>query len=341
VERIKVLESFPEPRSTTNPYIHLLAAALRSTPSIELQTFSWRTALRGDFDVFHLHWSDPLLAGRTPVSRLGKRIAMALFLTRLRTRRTPVVRTRHNVKPHEGSLVAMWVERRFDRLTTASIVLNDASAAIPPATVIRHGHYRDWFEPYARTDRVPGRLAFVGLIRPYKGVEGLIEAYGELAASHPDVSLSISGRPRTEKLGAAIASAVEDLPGVDVSLEYVDDATFVRAVTASSLVVLPYRSMENSGAALAALSLDRPVLVPRNPVTEALREEVGGEWVQLFDGDLTARDLDAALTSAALVQGSPEFIDRDWGDVGDRHHRVFTAARTQLPQRQGMRKDTA
>lgn len=340
MERIRVLESFPEPRTTSNPYIHLLAAALRSTPDLDLRTFSWHAALRGDYDVFHLHWPDPLLAGRTPLSRLGKRAAAVALLLTLRTRRIPVVRTRHNAKPHEGSGMALWLERQFDRLTTASILLNDASASEPTTTVIRHGHYRDWFAPFPRTDRVVGRLAFVGLIRPYKGVESLIEAYRQLADRRSDVSLTISGKPRTPELGAAIIAAAADTPRVEFALEYIGEAEFVAAVTASTLVVLPYRAMENSGAALAALSLDRPVLVPRNAVTEALHDEVGEGWVHLFDGELTAHDLDTALTLAERVQGLPCFTGREWHEAGTQHHRVFTAARAGATRTWRNRKDT-
>ncbi len=62
-------------------------------------------------------------------------------------------------------------------------------------------------------------------------------------------------------------------------------------------MVLPYREMHNSGAALTALSLNRPVLVPDNEVNRELAEEVGPGWVFRYDGELTGRHLLDALAA--------------------------------------------
>lgn len=324
MDQVKVLESFASPRPTSNPYIHQLAAALRAEPGLDLRTFSWREALRGDYEVFHLHWPDTLVTASSPVSRLGKRFAVALLLARLRFRGIPVVRTRHNSRPHEGSRLSMKLERRFARLTVASILLNDATTA--GGIVIRHGDYRDWYAPYPRAERVADRIAFVGLIRPYKGVEELIAAFRELVTARPGASLTVSGKPRTTELARGIEGLSAGEPSIALTLDYVDDAAFVAAVTAASLVVLPYRTMENSGVALAALSLDRPILVPRSAATEALRDEVGPEWVLLYEGDLSAATLDTALDAAQRATGRPEFEGRDWADAGARHREVLASA---------------
>ena len=50
--------------------------------------------------------------------------------------------------------------------------------------------------------------------------------------------------------------------------------------------MLPYRHMHNSGAALTALSLDRPVLVPETDVNRDLARETGPGWVVTFAGEL-------------------------------------------------------
>ena len=91
--------------------------------------------------------------------------------------------------------------------------------------------------------------------------------------------------------------------------------------------MLPYRHMHNSGAALAALSLSRPVLVPRNEVNTDLAAEVGDGWVYQYDDDLDADDLrrfDDAL--AASRAPSPDLGARDWGTVGEQHARAYRDA---------------
>lgn len=93
-------------------------------------------------------------------------------------------------------------------------------------------------------------------------------------------------------------------------------------------MVLPYAEMHNSGAALMALSMRRPVLTPDNAATRSLAQEVGPGWVYRFAGDLTAADVLAAITdrrgrSAGIV---PDLTQRSWCDAGRRHAEVYRAA---------------
>ena len=96
-------------------------------------------------------------------------------------------------------------------------------------------------------------------------------------------------------------------------------------VTSSRLVCLAYDQMHNSAAALAALSLDRAVLVPANDVTRSLADEVGEDWVRLLEGPLTAQALQEAL-SAAPTTGHPDLQQRSWAEVGEQHAAVYRAA---------------
>jgi beta-1,4-mannosyltransferase len=102
----------------------------------------------------------------------------------------------------------------------------------------------------------------------------------------------------------------------------------VEVVTSAQLVVLPYREMHNSGTALTALSLDRPVLVPDNEVTRRLAHEVGDAWVHHFRGDLDARDIETALDEAAALGDSdrPDLSLREWDRAGADHVRAYRRA---------------
>ncbi len=60
-ERLRVLQSFKEPGPYTNPYVVMLREALTATPGLEVLTFSWRTALLGRYDVFHVHWPETII----------------------------------------------------------------------------------------------------------------------------------------------------------------------------------------------------------------------------------------------------------------------------------------
>jgi hypothetical protein len=101
----------------------------------------------------------------------------------------------------------------------------------------------------------------------------------------------------------------------------------VELATSSELIVLAYRFMHNSGSVLAALSMGRPVLVPRNQANEALAREVGAEWVHMYDGDdLDAETLVSSWQAASALAGTPDLSRREWADAGRAHRDAFRAA---------------
>lgn len=328
MKRIRVLESFPEPRPTTNPYLVQLVRSLDSSERLIVRRFSWKEALTGDYDVLHLHWPDALLAGRNRLSRFLKLLAVVVLMIRLSIRRTPIVRTVHNARPHESTLRARWVERLAGRRTRVRIHLNDTEARLAGDIVIPHGDYRAWYSQLPRESVRDDTISYVGLIRPYKGVEDLIAAFRSLGESGTEMMLEIAGAPRTTALAEALTELIGDAPNIRTTFAFLPDDAFVRQVTSSRLVVLPYREMSNSGVALAVLSLDRPILVPRSAHTLALQREVGARWVALFDAPLTAPQLGAALESVhpPVVGEVVAFTSRDWGEVAQRHVDAFETA---------------
>lgn len=329
--RVRVLQTFPAPRATTNPYITMLDAALAAEPELEHLRFSWRTALFGSYDVIHLHWPEALFSASTPLKALGKHLAFRLLLARVRQRRIAVVRTVHNLHlPRDVSPAQRRILERVEQLATLRILIGETTR-LPegqPHVTILHGHYRDWFASAPRSEATPGRLGFVGLIRRYKGVEDLIRAFRELASERADLELTVSGKPTSEELAAELRALAADAPRISLAFGFLDDDAFVQAMTGAELVVLPYRFMHNSGSVLAALSLERPVLVPDNEANRALAAEVGDGWLHCYAEEL---DTAALLRAIDAVQaeppvGAPDLSRRGWEDTGSRHLDAYRLA---------------
>ena len=328
---LRVLQSFPEPRLTTNPYVVMLRRALDTTPGVELQTFTWSRALRGRYDVFHTHWPEILLSGRNPFRRLMRRSLFSALVLRLWLTRTAVVRTAHNLAPHASvSRVEMFLLRRLERRTTLVIRLNDQTPVATglPVRTIPHGHYRDWFAEHPHPRPTPSHVAFVGLIKPYKNVESLIGVIRDATITSPEITLQVAGNPAEPELAASLRRAAEDVPQITLRLEHLSDADLVDAVGRAELVVLPYRELHNSGAALLALSLDRPVLLPDNAVTGRLAAEVGAGWVLRYDGELSVAKLVSALRRAGSLPGGarPDLSRRAWDTAGNEHLAAYREA---------------
>ena len=182
---LTVLQSFRSPGPQTNPYL----VQLRQSTSAQVRVvcFSWRAALLGRYDVFHVHWPEVLLRGSSPGRTAGRQALFLVLLVRLAWQRVAVVRTVHNLAPHEAAApserVLQWL---LDRSTTLWVRLND-STALPPGAVrtIPHGHYRDWFSGFPRPGPTPGRLLHFGLLRPYKGVEMPLRPCASSVAPRP------------------------------------------------------------------------------------------------------------------------------------------------------------
>lgn len=334
-----VLQSFPAPRPTTNPYVVLLGRSLADLPDVELRTFTRRRALLGRVDVFHAHWPEILVDGRTRPRRALRQLFFVLLLVRLALTRTPWVRTIHNPELPRGlSRTQEALLRLAERRTALWIRLNTDTPLPSGAAheLIPHGHYRDWFTEQPRQAPVPGRLAFAGQIRGYKGVEQLIEAFRSTAAEAPDAELVVAGRPTSDELAERIRTLAGDDRRITLDLRFLPDEDLVATVTGAELVVLPYPEMHNSGGVLAALSLDRPVLVPDNQVNRDLADEVGRDWVRTFTGQLTGGTLLAALRSVegTASSGSPDLDGRGWQEAGAQHLAAYRRA-VSLVRRRG------
>lgn len=322
---MRVLQSVRSPNRATNPFVVQLVDAVRAAGA-EVRWFSWRRGLLGRYDVLHVHWPEVMLRRAGRPARLAARARFGLLLARLTVTRTPVVRTLHNVDPHErGGRVERLLLRWCDRRTAYWVLLNPHTP-LPrpgPSTVIPHGHYVDWYAGHPTGTPVSDRVLTFGLLRPYKGTETLLAAF---AGATPDASLRVVGRPVGEGMRELVEGAVAADPRVTARLDHVDDAALAAEVGAAQLVVLPYRQLHNSGALLLALSLGRPALVPASPSTDDLAAEVGPGWLHRYDGELTTAALEKALAATRqLPAAPPDLTGRDWPPIGERYVEVYRA----------------
>lgn len=322
--KISVLHSLRKPDGTTGYVDHMIESA---PAGLEVLPMSWKTALIGKYDVFHIHWPEYLVRAKTVPARVAKKILFVALVARLRMTRTPIVRTAHNIEPHEtGSSIEAALLRWCDRKTDHFICLN-VTTQVPegkPHSVILHGHYRDRPDYQSTSPSEPNRLLYFGLIRPYKGIEDLISAFGSLGAD--DLNLRIVGKPQSDELANEIRSLCCDNPSISTKLAYVPDSELAEEIARSALVVLPYREMHNSGSVILALSMNRPVLVPDTPANRALRDEVGPGWIYLYDDPvIDAATLRQALDMVATDDrpSSPDLSARDWDRIGEKHYAAY------------------
>lgn len=284
--------------------------------------FSWKRAILGRYDVFHVHWPEFLVRGTNRPKTFAKTLLFLAFTLRLKLTRTPVMRTVHNIAPHhagprhERVLLAL-----LDRQVRLNVAVN-GSTPMPekvPHVLIPHGDYREVFETHPAMDPSPGKVLAFGRIERYKAFDRLIEAFQGVRGEY---TLRIAGRGDTAVVRELTEQAAAD-GRISTRFEFLTDAELVAEVTSSEVVVLPYPEVHNSGVALVALSLNRPIIARRGLSTELLKAEVGGEWVYLYDGELTADRLDGALSDVRAgtdVRGAvAQLVDRSWHEVASKY----------------------
>src|SRR5215218_7739578 len=130
---LRVLQSFGTPGPRTNPYFTQLFSS--TSDAVQLP-FSWRTALFGRYDVFHVHFVDVVFLRRSRLKSVAGGILFLAVLVRARLLHVPIVRTMHNTAAHEKrSRATNALENLAARWTTLWIRLNPRSTPPSAATV--------------------------------------------------------------------------------------------------------------------------------------------------------------------------------------------------------------
>ncbi|HEX6753202.1 MAG TPA: glycosyltransferase family 4 protein [Solirubrobacterales bacterium] len=99
-------------------------------------------------------------------------------------------------------------------------------------------------------------ILFFGLLRPYKGIDTLLQAFREVRGAE----LWIVGNPRMD-LEALKRLAVEIPSRVRFLTRFVEDAEIPAIFRRADVVVLPYRDAEHSGVLYTGLAFGKPMVL--------------------------------------------------------------------------------
>lgn len=111
-------------------------------------------------------------------------------------------------------------------------------------------------------------FSFLGLLRPYKNIDLIINAFQEL--NFPNAILLIAGKTQGNKFGSNLLEMKENNEKIILDLGYVSNGEMEAYLRASDVLVLPYdkTSGMNSGAMIMSFSYGRTVIVPQIAMAE-------------------------------------------------------------------------
>jgi glycosyltransferase involved in cell wall biosynthesis len=273
----------------TNPFQDLLAAmlpeaGLRAVPVDSPMALVRSGAVDPRGFVHHQHWTATIL-GPAGSRRDAERRCEAFLaeVDELRSLGGRVLWTIHNGLPHECSFPD--VERRLqqglaDRADAIHVMCAETRelvadvVALPPERthVLPHGSYVDVYPNVVDPRQARLELGLepddvvllsLGGIRPYRGIDTLLDAFGEAVRDEPRLRLVVAGRPGRHPSVPELRRRCEDHPRVIPYFEEVPDVDLQLFFNAADVAVFSHRAVLNSGGLLLAWSFGRPVIAPQ------------------------------------------------------------------------------
>lgn len=288
---------------------------------------TWRALRARPASVFHVHWA--------LVPALD-----ALLLAALRKRGWRVAYTVHDPLPPAGRLAHRQYARLLSRVDAAIVhtpqlgrqLLADYPNLAGRVHVVPHGG--NALPALTAADRAQARarlgleadrpvLLFFGMIKPYKGLEFLLEAMPGILAAFPRAALLVAGealmpmRPiheRIERLGlhGAVRLRESFVPQEETPLYF----------AAADLLVAPYTEIAASGVVAQAQTYGLPAVVTRvGALPDFVEPEACGFVVPPRSpealGDAIRRALADPAALAEMGRRARHRIgrDHDWGAV--------------------------
>ncbi|MEV4421978.1 glycosyltransferase family 4 protein [Patulibacter sp. NPDC049589] len=252
----------------------------------------------------------------------------------------PVVLTAHDVLPREARPGQRDAQRRLYERVDAVVVhshhgrdrlIDGLGVDATKVHVIPHGAFRhlttltpaELPPAFANTKRPV--VLFFGLLRPYKGVDVLLDAWRRMGATAATAELWIVGLPKMD-VTALRASAP---PGVRFVDRFVSDPEAASFFRRADIVVLPYREIDQSGVLFTALAFGTPMVLSNVGGFPEIAREGAAELVPAGDPGPLARALgtllhdrtrrrDLAARAAQLAAGP-----YSWDAVAEAHQRVY------------------
>uniref|UniRef100_UPI0040286F9F glycosyltransferase n=1 Tax=Candidatus Cryptobacteroides bacterium TaxID=3085639 RepID=UPI0040286F9F len=236
------------------------------------------------------------------------------YIARRLRKRCKVISILHNVVPHEPRFFDAPLTRYFlsgctGNVTLCDEVAEDLKRLSPKALNITlfhpiYGHFGEKM-PREEAEKALGlkpgmrNLLFFGLIRDYKGLDILLDAFGKLDSGY---QLIVAGEP----YGSFVKyrNIIDRSPAKDrirLFTRYIKDSEVKVFFSASDLAVLPYRSATQSGISAIAYHFEVPMVVTD---VGGLRQSIGdcgtGLVAPKADADCVVREIRTYFSDANL-----------------------------------------
>lgn len=331
-----------------NPYQQLLADALDKAGVSVVFPQGYRRILpifravreqSPPISVLHLHWLEPYINKPNPFLEFIYSIKFLTDILLVRCSGTTLVWTVHNQIEHDTIFpwLERWIRQILIKLASYIIVHNESSLEylkkeyklLPEKSqVISHGHYRTIYPLEIDKGKARQKLALpldrrlylhIGSLRPYKGIEYLLEVW----QTHKDVVsesfLLIAGYTYDVHYIDKLQTLVTQTDHCTLHFRFIEAEQIHIYFSAADVVILPYTRILTSGSLILAMSYGKPIIAPRlGAIPETLEP---ADWLLYdpTDSQGLSHALQKSLTCSLENLGklTVQACDRlDWDSIG-------------------------
>lgn len=245
-------------------------------------------------DVIHNDWINSYYTRNNPVLNKVQKFLFWLDVILFKFLfKTKLVWTIHNIYPHDNKSIEENRLRSFfaskcDRIrvfseNTARHVISEFGIDLDKIWVVPEGSYLGYYKNEISTEEARHRMGFsgsnlvllyLGNIRPYKGLENLVEKFKLFKRSN--WRLVIAGKPFDDIYAKKISELSMEDNSIRLDLKFIVDNDLQEYFNAADIVVLPFENIENSGSVILAMGFGKAIITKnQGAVSRRLAQQSG------------------------------------------------------------------
>jgi len=254
-------------------------------------------------DIIHLHHPENITKSGGVLRRLYKVVLYMSRVTHAKWRGARLVWTVHNLQSHKKSqdVIDKLFKRLFLNQVDGVIHLSEVGKAMAMSSmprlkvikyhaVIQHGLFNDLYGkqvPKEEACRVLGlsndqRVLMFGNVEWYKGYDEVLRDFMEYDVG---IKVLIAGRIKGAELQNQILRYTEEDDRITVIDRYIEDHEVPVILSASDVVIMPYREGLNSGILALGITYNKIVVSRSNPVFSELVDALSYDaYYEVRDG---------------------------------------------------------
>ncbi|MFD1630592.1 glycosyltransferase [Pseudopedobacter beijingensis] len=284
--------------------------------------------LSNKYRIFHIHWPTNILTYSTYIQAKRRVCLLKYFLVMIKLCGKKVVWTVHNLKGHESEFPDLQnkLNKILYRYTNGFISLNKSGLSQIKQLASSKKHQKFAYIPHPLyTGYYPNEISkdearkilnipqdkfvflFLGQIRRYKNILNLINSFKELKVDNK--FLLIAGKAH-EELIDDILIAIQNQKNILFRNEFIADKDLQIYLNACNLIVAPYSNVFNSGSVFLNISFNKPTLVPVNKTFTEIKEAINGNFIKLYDGEISENHLKASMLNNDTEISNTTILDQ-------------------------------